>query len=162
MSEYPASSTHGVEDFNSAYDAGVISEVLRPSAIVPEESGRAILLALSVNSVYAEGSWLGEPSRWHLYDRPWTERDTPGEAHLMGTIQVAYGTPTRYEITIYRVTITRLGAQAGWTVESLCDAALGFGELSLAKCPRAALSTPPRPFRPLRDGLFGRRRNAAS
>jgi hypothetical protein len=161
VAEYPTTSRE-VGGFDSAYDEGVISQVLRPSAIVPEEAGRAILVALSVNSVHAEGTWLAEPSRWNLYDRSWTSIDEPGDANLIGTVQVAYGTPTRYEITIYRVTITRLGSSLNWTVESLCDAALSFGDLSLAKCPRAPLSSPPRPFRPLRGGLFSRRKPQAA
>jgi hypothetical protein len=62
-------------------------------------------------------------------------------------IQMAYGTPTRYEITIYRVTLTPVGTSAGWTVTSLCDEALGFGGLDVATCPRADLPAPPKPFR---------------
>jgi hypothetical protein len=62
-------------------------------------------------------------------------------------LQVAYGTPTRYEITIYRATITTFGTVHGWTVESLCDEALDFGNLTLANCPRADLKPPPKPFR---------------
>lgn len=65
----------------------------------------------------------------------------------MGTIQVAYGTPTRYEITIYRATITKRGSDLDWTVLNLCDEALGLGGINLATCPRASLSAPPRPFR---------------
>ena len=45
-------------------------------------------------------------------------------SELIGSVQVAYGTPTRYELTIYRVTITRRGQELGWTVESLTDEAL--------------------------------------
>ena len=60
---------------------------------------------------------------------------------------MAYGTPTRYEITIYRVTVTRFGTAQGWTVEALCNEALGFGSLDLASCPRASLNAPPKPFR---------------
>jgi hypothetical protein len=71
----------------------------------------------------------------------------PGRAELLGTMQVAYGTPTKYDITIYRVTVTRLGSAHGFTVESLSDEALGFGGLTLATCPRATLAQPPRPFR---------------
>ena len=66
---------------------------------------------------------------------------------MIGTIQVAYGTPTKYEITLYRVTVSRFGTEEGWTVDSLCDEALGFGGLTLAECPRATLAAPPRPFR---------------
>ncbi len=61
--------------------------------------------------------------------------------------QVAYGTPTKYEITIYQVTITQAGQDAGYMVASLCDEALGFGDLTLAQCPRATLAAPPKPFR---------------
>lgn len=66
---------------------------------------------------------------------------------MLGSIQVAYGTPTKYEITIYRVTVTHAGAAYGWTVRTLCDEALGFGDLTLAMCPRAELTAPPKPFR---------------
>jgi hypothetical protein len=62
-------------------------------------------------------------------------------------MEVAYGTPTRYEITIYRATLTSTGTSAGWTVETLCDEPLSFGGLRLATCPRASLRPPPKPFR---------------
>ena len=70
-----------------------------------------------------------------------------GDAVLLGNLQCAYGTPSTYEITVCRVTITAYGATSGWTVESLCDEALGFAELQLADCPRADLAPPPRPFK---------------
>lgn len=132
---------------HDAYDEGVITEVIRPAAIVPEEAARAILIELSLNSARTDGLWLAEPSRWARYDQPWDDADLPGAARLIGSIQVAYGTPTRYEITIYRVTITTVGAELGWTVQSLSDEALGYGDLTLAQCPRAALTPPPKPYR---------------
>jgi hypothetical protein len=135
------------EGVDESYDEGVITEVIRPAAIVPDESARAILVELSLNSVHAGGRWLGEPSRWSRYDRPWLSPTDAGEAGLLGTIHVAYGTPTKYEITIFRVTVTRLGSYFGFSVASLSDEALGFGGLNLAQCPRAALTAPPKPFR---------------
>jgi hypothetical protein len=66
---------------------------------------------------------------------------------VIGTVQVAYGTPTRYEITIYRVTISQLGGHQGWTVARLCGEVLEAGELTLATCPRASLVPPPKGFR---------------
>ncbi len=134
-------------DLDEAYDHGLIIEVIRPAAVVPEEAARAILVELSLNSVHADGLWLAEPSRWNRYEHPWASEHPSDASGLIGTMQVAYGTPTKYEITIYRVTITRLGATLGWTVKSLSDEALGFGDLSLDQCPRAALTVPPRPFR---------------
>ena len=130
-----------------AYDEGVVSEVIRPAAIVPEESARAILVELALRDVQNGGLWQSEPSLWSRYDRPWQSYGNPAGAELIGTVQVAYGTPTRYEITIYRVTVTQFGTDNGWTVASLCDEALGFGGLDLANCPRATLGAPPKPFK---------------
>ena len=132
---------------DAAYDENVVSEVIRPAAIVPEEAARAILVELSLNSVHSGGLWRAEPSRWNRYDRPWGSTQDPGESCLLGSIQVAYGTPTKYEITIYRVSITRRGAELGLTVQGLTDEALGHGDLSLAECPRAHVLAPPKPFR---------------
>jgi hypothetical protein len=130
-----------------AYDENVVSEVIRPAAIVPEEAARAILVELSLNSVHSGGLWRAEPSRWNRYDRPWSSSHDPGDSCLLGSIQVAYGTPTKYEITIYRVSITRRGTELGLTVQGLTDEALGHGDLTLSQCPRAQIQAPPRPFR---------------
>jgi hypothetical protein len=136
-----------VDSVDAAYDHEVISQVIRPAAIVPEEAASSILVELSLNSAASGGLWLGEPSLWKRYDRPWRSATDPGDSELIGSIQVAYGTPTKYEITIYRVTITRRGQQLGWTVESLTNEALSFGELTLGQCPKASMSAPPRPLR---------------
>jgi hypothetical protein len=132
---------------DAGYDEACVIEVIRPAAVVPEDAARTILVELSLNSVHAGGLWLGQPSRWDRFDSPWPSPDGPGAAQLLGSIQVAYGTPTKYEITIYRVTITTRGSQLGWSVQSVCDEALEFGDLTLAMCPRAQLTAPPKPFR---------------
>lgn len=135
------------ETVDSAYDDAVISEVIRPAAIVPEEAASTILIEMSLNSVTSGGLWHAEPSRWNRYDASWRSPTDAGSATLIGSIQVAYGTPTRYELTIYRVTITRHGQELGWTVGSLTDEALGLGDLTMAQCPRADLNAPPSPMR---------------
>ena len=124
-------------------DEGAVTEVIRPAAIVPEQATRVILMELALHDARAGGLWLAEPSVWRRYDRPF---DQGSEPSLLGSIQVAYGTPTRYEITVYRATVTRAGREVGMTVESLCDEALAFGGFTLADCPRAALTPPPPPF----------------
>ncbi len=143
----PGADAYAGSPTDAAYDESVISEVIRPAAIVPEEAARAILVELSLNSVHAGGLWRAEPSRWNRYDLPWVSTHDPGESCLLGSIQVAYGTPTKYEITIYRVSITRRGAELGFGVQGLTDEALSHGDLSLAQCPRASVQPPPRPFR---------------
>jgi hypothetical protein len=105
-------------------------------------------MELSLRDVRSGGHWLAEPSVWRRFDRT---SATPEDCQLIGSIQVAYGTPTRYDITVYRVTITTYGQAKGWSVASLCDEALGYGGLSLAECPRAALRPPPPPFPRQRD-----------
>ena len=131
-----------------AYDEGAVTEVIRPAAIMPEAATRGVLAELALHDVRAGGHWLSSPTSWRRYDRPWNGPDgAPGSARLVGSIQVAYGTPTRYEITIFRATVTTFGAELNWTVTLLCDEALSFGGLTLANCPRAELQPPPRPFR---------------
>jgi hypothetical protein len=129
-----------------AYDEGAVTEVIRPAAILAEEAARNVLVELALRDVRNGGMWDFEPSIWRRFDRSWAG-GRPGPSQLLGTIQVAYGTPTRYEITIFRATITTVGQEQGWAVESLCDEALGFGGYTLASCPRAHLQPPPQPFR---------------
>ena len=125
-----------------------VRQVIRPAAIVPQVSARLILAELALDDVRVGGVWFAEPTCWRRYDQPWNGPDSgPGTAELLGTLQIAYGTPTRYEITIYRATVTRHGVATGWDVARICDAALGYGRLSLATCPRASLPSPPAPFR---------------
>ncbi len=133
---------------SEANDEGDVTAVIRPAAILPEEAARSVLMELSLRDVRVGGGWYADPSVWRRYDRPWDGVDgTPGSAQLIGTIQVAYGTPTRYDITIFRATITSSGMEQGWSVARLCEEALGYAGLSLSTCPRADLKSPPRPFR---------------
>ena len=129
------------------YDEGVVTEVLRPSAILTEEAARAVLVELAMRDDRAGGVWESGPTRWARYEAPWPGGTAPEDGSLLGAIQVSYGTPTRYDITIYRVTITTSGTALGWTVDALCNEALGFAGLDLSTCPRASLQAPPKPFR---------------
>jgi hypothetical protein len=130
-----------------AYDDGVVTEVIRPAAIVPESAARRILVELAVRDVRTGGLWWSEPTTWRRYDGSWETGEDDSDAEVLGSLQIAYGVPTRYDITIYRVTITQAGQRKGYTVSSLCDEALAFGGLTLETCPRADLQTPPAPFR---------------
>jgi len=128
-------------------DDGIVTQVIRPAAVIPEEAAHAVLMQLSLGDVRVGGKWEAEPSTWRRYDRPWDLPDSPGSAVLLGSIHIAYGVPTRYEITVFRVSVTADGTAGGWTVSTLCDEALAYGGLSLATCPRADLRPPPQPFR---------------
>ncbi|MCB0922576.1 MAG: hypothetical protein KDC08_12285, partial [Actinobacteria bacterium] len=83
----------------AAFTAGAldndITEIIRPAAIVPEESARSILVELALRDATNGGLWSADPARWARYDMPWRTPDDPGGARLIGTIQVAYATPTR-------------------------------------------------------------------
>ena len=132
---------------NAYGEADSVTEVIRPAAVLSENAARAVLFELTMRDARAGGTWIAQPSSWSLYDSPWSQSADPGDARLLGTMQVTYGMPTKYEITIYRATVTAVGTRAGWDVVSLCDAALAYAGLTLARCPRAQLAAPPRPFR---------------
>jgi hypothetical protein len=118
--------------------------VLRPAAVLPSNEAMTIVAALSDLDVAYGGVWIVNPGLWQRYDKPWDGMaGMAGTARLVGTIGSTYGVPTRYDITVYRVTITGHGLETGWTVESLCDDALGHAGLTLASCPRAGLAEPP-------------------
>jgi hypothetical protein len=127
-----------------------ITHVIRPAAVVPEAAASAIVRALETLDVSRGGVWNASPTVWQRYSGPWDGPGaTRGSAELVGTIAVAYETPVRHHITVYRVTVTEAGADQGWTVDQLCDEALGYGGLTLDDCPRAELKAPPLadPFR---------------
>jgi hypothetical protein len=131
------------------YVDGVVSEIIRPAAIVPEEAARAILAELRGRSVDRNGCWVATAQRWSRYDGPGVDSNGEPQGQLIGVIEAVYGASTRYEVTLYRVTVTPVGTAQGWTIESLCDEPLGYGGLTLASCPRAKMLPPPKPFRHL-------------
>jgi len=131
------------------------TEIIRPAAVLPEQSAIRILDALRSQDVSRGGMWNASSALWQRYDKPWDPlTGLRGDAQLIGTICVAYDSPTRFMITVYRVTVTTAGIAAGWDVTRLCDDAFGYGGLTLASCPRAELRDPARvdPFR-ARAGL---------
>lgn len=123
-----------------------VTEVIRPAAVLPEDAARSILLELALNDVKTRGVWSSRPNMWARWSTPW-HGAVAGDSELIGTVEIAYGTPSRYEVTIYRVSITEFGDERGWTVRSLVDEALRFGGLTLDDCPRTHLPPPPPPVK---------------
>ena len=131
------------------YDDVTVTEVIRPAAVLSERNAHRVLDGLRAEDVRSGGRWHAEPGCWRLFERPWKGKDerSAAAAGLIGSIQVAYGMPTRWEITIFRATITVVGSRMGYTVDSLCDEALGHADLTLRNCPRIDMPAPPRAFR---------------
>jgi hypothetical protein len=126
------------------------TRVIRPAAILRAQEVELVLAGLGELDVSVGGVWITNPGLWQRYDHPWDGvGGMAGTSKLVGTIGAAYGQPTKYEITIYRVTVTEHGIANGWTVESLCDDALVHADLTLDSCARAELGNPPSsdPFR---------------
>lgn len=132
--------------FSDALADIAVTQIIRPSAVLPEVEAKAVLSELARRDARGGGRWTSTPSVWERYDRPWTRPTAPGDAHLVGSIHVVYDSPLRYQITIYRAVITVHGHDQGWTVDALCDEALGFAGLDLATCPRTSLGAPPPVF----------------
>lgn len=126
--------------------SGDSTTVIRPSAVLGERAARDVVRELERRDVSRGGPWNASPGLWQRYNAPWNgAQGGPGTAYLVGTIAAVYGTPSKYAITIYRVTTTERGRAEGWDVESLCDDALQYAGLTLATCPRAELAAPPTP-----------------
>ena len=120
------------------------TEVIRPAAVLESRMATKVLAALHRDDVSVGGVWNASASVRQRYDQPWNGiGGTRGDARLMGTIAVMYDAPARNEVTIYRVTITPSGHDAGFTVSTICDAALVSVGLTLASCPRAELTGSP-------------------
>lgn len=120
--------------------------MIRPSAVLHESAARAVVSQLEQRDVALGGVWSASSGLWQRYDKPWDgPNGSRGTAQLVGSVAAVYGTPGRYDITIYRVTTTEHGRAAGWEVERLCDDALQYADLTLATCPRTDLVSPPTP-----------------
>ena len=121
-----------------------LTRIIRPALVIEEAAAARIVAELSDRDVGRGGCWNATSTIWQRYTGAWNGvSSTRGSAQLAGTIAVAYGMPIRDHITIYRVTITEGGRDLDWTVEALCDEALGYGGLTLDACPRADLMSPP-------------------
>ena len=122
------------------------TRIIRPAAVLYDEVARVIVAELEREDVSRGGVWNVSVGVWQRYDGPWDgPGGTMGDARLVGTIATVYGAPTKFEITIYRATVTTYGVEQGWTVESLCDDALRPVGLTLASCPRADMLNAPAP-----------------
>jgi hypothetical protein len=49
---------------------------------------------------------------------------------------ITFNQPANFYVTVYRVSITEVGGQQGWTVDKLADEVLRFADLTLETCPR--------------------------
>ena len=123
-----------------------VERIIRPSAVIPAAAAVHVLRALEDRDVSRGGLWNASATLWQRFDRAWNgPAGLRGTARLLGSIAVMYNTPTRDQITIYKVTVTEDGLDAGYTVERLCDEALAYAGYTLANCPRADLVAPPPP-----------------
>ena len=130
--------------------------VLRPSAVLPAWVAADVISSLESRDVALGGVWAASVGLWQRYDKPWDGHirladqrsgGAKGRAQLVGAIGAVYGTPTRYDITIYRVTLTEHGRAEGWTHDALVNDALQYARVTLAQLPRARSSEPPPPLR---------------
>src|ERR1700733_14048567 len=68
------------------YDEGMVTEVIRPAAVLPESAARAVLVELAMRDVHGHGVWHAQPTLWRRYERPWNGKDGgPGDSELLGT-----------------------------------------------------------------------------
>lgn len=117
--------------------------VIRPAAIVPEKCARLLLAWVASHDVTHGGVWAHDIGYFKRFSGPFDGLGgMRGSAVLLGSIHVTWD---KYEVTIFRVSLTDEGVARGMTVESLCNELLLHAGLTLATCPRADLAPAPVP-----------------
>jgi hypothetical protein len=117
--------------------------VIRPAAVVAERVARQLLSWLDGNDVTRGGCWSHDVGAIKRFSGPFDGiAGTRGRSRLLGSLHITW---EKYQVTIYRVSITDEGAELGFTVDSLCDDLLATVGLTLASCPRADLAPAPVP-----------------
>ncbi|MCU1591108.1 MAG: hypothetical protein JWP11_2364 [Frankiales bacterium] len=125
--------------------------VIRPAAIVPERAARLLLAWVAVHDVTHGGVWAHDVGYFKRFSGPFNgPAGMRGSAVLLGSIHVTWD---KYDVTIFRVSITEEGVARGMTVEGVCNELLKHAGLTLATCPRADLAPAPVPD-PFRRELF--------
>ena len=123
--------------------SGDTDRVIRPSAIVPEAAARQLMAWVSEHDVSHGGVWAHDIGYFKRFSGPFDGvGGMRGSALLLGTIHVYW---EKYDVTIFRVSITDEGAVRGMTVDGLCNELLLHAGLTLATCPRANLAPAPAP-----------------
>ncbi|MBK5305770.1 MAG: hypothetical protein JJD92_03690 [Frankiaceae bacterium] len=119
------------------------NRVIRPSAIVPEHAARQLMAWVAVHDVTHGGVWAHDIGYFKRFSGPFNGAGgMRGSSVLLGTIHVTWD---KYDVTIFRVSLTDEGVQAGMTVEGVCNELLLHAGLTLATCPRADLAPAPAP-----------------
>lgn len=136
-------------------------EVIRPAVVLTEHHARQILTGLVRDDVRTGGHWWTRVGTWRRYEHPWRPGDDdPGDVPHLGSLSCVYDSPTRYCVTVFRVSLTAYGLERGWTTASLCDDAFRHAGLSFAECPRADMREPPVPFAHLEVPRLDQRRSS--
>lgn len=122
---------------------GDMDRVIRPAAVIPEQAARMLLDYVTAHDVAHGGVWDHDIGYFKRFSGPFDGvGGMRGSAVLLGSIHVTWD---KYEVTIFRVSITDDGLARGITVESLCNELLLHAGLTLATCPRAKLAPAPTP-----------------
>jgi hypothetical protein len=117
--------------------------VIRPAAVVPERAARVVMAWVAVHDVTHGGVWAHDVGYFKRFSGPFNgPAGMRGTAVLLGSIHVTWD---KYDVTIFRVSVTQPGVDAGMTVDRLCNELLRPAGLTLAACPRADLAPAPVP-----------------
>jgi hypothetical protein len=117
--------------------------VIRPAAVVPERAARIVMDWVAVHDVTHGGVWAHDIGYFKRFSGPFNgPAGMRGTAVLLGSVHVTWD---KYDVTIFRVSVTDEGVAAGMTVDRLCNELLRPTGLTLATCPRADLAPAPAP-----------------
>src|SRR5437764_11438115 len=108
---------------------GGMGRVIRPAAVVPGQASRTLLAWVAVHDVTHGGVWAHDIGYFKRFSGPFDGiGGMRGSAVLLGSVHVTWD---KYDVTIFRVSVTDAGVERGMTVESLCDELLLHAGLTL-------------------------------
>src|SRR3954454_20625276 len=133
----------GASPFRRCVGMASTERVIRPAAIIPEHAARQLMAWVAVHDVTHGGVWAHDIGYFKRFSGPFDGvGGMRGSAVLLGTIHVTWD---KYDVTIFRVSITEDGVAVEMTVEAACTDPLAHAALTRATCPRATLAPAPAP-----------------
>jgi len=126
-----------------------VSSQIRPSLVLTEREGRALLAAAQRQDVSRGGCYSAGPAGVQVWSAPW---DGVGGSHgssvHLGSVDWSYDTPVKHYITVYRVLATAAGIASEESTSGLLARVLSLAGLS-AEGEQVAMARPPSrdPFR---------------
>jgi hypothetical protein len=132
-----------------------VSRIL-PVLVLEQFQADQLRAAVLRYDVRRGGQFAVTPSSIQWWDRPWPGPDGPGQARLLGALDIAVDHPMRGQSSIDRAVVTHAGLAAGLNPADVARTVLDLADLVIDPERLTRPAPPPAdPFRTGHPGLYG-------